>query len=149
MDGPDPFLALGHDHVHLGRLVADLREMVPTSHPDLGPTLAALRDDLFHHFAREEEALFPYLVQTLPDLAPSIAVLESAHDRVCGAVSRLCALVEKSDVKEPSPLIAHLFERLDAEYLDHARKESEFLRGLGERLSKEQRKHVRVLIQDI
>ncbi|MGZ3422057.1 MAG: hemerythrin domain-containing protein [Polyangiales bacterium] len=145
MDGPDPLLALEHDHVHLSRIVADLRDMVPASHPELVPTLLALRDDLFHHFAREEEALFPYLVQTLPDLKPAIAVLESAHDRVCGAVSRLCALADKG----PSPLIAQLFERLDAEYLDHARKESEFLRGLAGRLSKEQRAHVRALIQDV
>jgi hypothetical protein len=145
MDGPDPLLALEHDHVHMSRLLAESREMVRASHPELGPTLAALRDDLFHHFAREEEALFPYLVETLPDLKDSIAVLESAHDRVCGAVSRLCALVEKG----PSPLVAQLFDRLDAEYVDHARKETEFLRGLAGRLSREQRAHVRGLIQDI
>jgi hypothetical protein len=145
MDAPDPLLALEHDHVHLSRLVADLREMVPASHPELAPTLAALRDDLFHHFAREEEALFPYLIQTVPELEPAIAVLVSAHDRVCGAVSRLCSLVDKGQ----SPLVAQLFERLDAEYVDHARKESELLRALGGKLSREQRAHVRKLIQDI
>ena len=81
MDSTDPRVALEHDHVHLSRLVADLRTMIgelgsDSARHDLAEeitaTLATLRDDLFEHFGREEEALFPYLMETLPDLRAAV-----------------------------------------------------------------------------
>lgn len=150
----DPLLALEHDHVHLSRLVADLRAAFDAGGADpeeATATLASLRDDLFEHFAREEEALFPYLMEALPDLRSAIARLEDAHDRICGAVSRLHAVVAKgsSALREQHALAEQLFRRFDADYIEHARHESEFLRSLAARLNEEQRTRVRALMRDI
>jgi iron-sulfur cluster repair protein YtfE (RIC family) len=153
MDAPDPLLVLEHDHVHLSRLVAELRQMTaeleradprPELSDELAATLAALRDDLFEHFGREEEALFPYLVEAVPDLGPAVARLEGAHDRICGGISRLHALASLGDaaLRQHRGRVAQLFARFDAEYVEHARQESEFLRGLGARLDDAQRRRV-------
>lgn len=160
MDAPDPLLALEHDHVHLSRLVADLRAMIgelATDSPrgdlaeELTATLATLRDDLFEHFGREEEALFPFLVETLPDLRGAIARLEDAHDRICGTLSRIHAVGAKGDaaLREQRPLVDQLFSRFEGEYVAHARQESEFLRNLGLRLSDEQRTRVRAIMREV
>lgn len=160
MDAPDPLLALEHDHVHLSRLVADLRTMFgelasDSPRADLGEeltaTLATLRDDLFEHFGREEEALFPYLMETLPDLRGAVARLEDAHDRICGTLSRIHAVGEKGSgaLREQRSLVTQLFSRFEGEYVAHARHESEFLRNLAARLSDEQRTRVRAIMRDV
>ena len=154
MQAPDPLLALEHDHVHLSRLVADLRSGFDQGDVDpdeIAATLAALRDDLFEHFGREEEVLFPYLMETLPDLRSAIARLEDAHDRICGAVSRLHSVAAKgsSALREQHALAEQLFRRFDTDYVEHARHESELLRSLAARLSDEQRLHVRTLMRGV
>jgi hypothetical protein len=160
MDDTDPLVALEHDHVHLSRLVADLRAMIgelpnDAARGDLAEeitaTLATLRDDLFEHFGREEEALFPYLMETLPDLRAAVARLEDAHDRICGTLSRIHAVGAKggSALREQRHLVTQLFSRFEGEYVAHARHESEFLRNLGARLGDEGRERVRAIMRDI
>ena len=154
MKTPDPILALEHDHVHLSRMVADLRSSFDRGdidHDELAGILAALRDDLFEHFGREEEALFPYLMETLPDLRSSIARLEDAHDRICGAVSRLHSVAAKgsSALREQHALAEQLFRRFDSDYVEHARHESELLRSLSTRLSEEQRARVKSIMTGV
>lgn len=92
--------------------------------------LDAVMEELFEHFAREEEGLFPYLLEQMPDQADTIAQLQAAHDRICGAASRLKALAP-----EQIDLAVTLFKRFDAEYTGHAQREADFLRNLGSRLS--------------
>ena len=156
----DPLLALEHDHVHLSRLVSELRAFVraleragdaPSELRDeIVAALTSIRDDLFEHFAREEEVLFPYLEQALPDLREPLAKLEGAHDRICGGVSRLLALAEKGDetLRQQAALVRQLFDRFDREYGEHARGESELLRGIAARLDDEQRRHVREIMRE-
>lgn len=159
MDAPDPLLVLEHDHVHLSRLVAELRQMTAELQHDgaraelseeIVATLSSLRDDLFDHFGREEEVLFPYLTELLPDLGAAIARLEGAHDRICGGVSRLHAIAASGDagLREHRALVAQLFGRFESEYAEHARQESEFLRSLGPRLDLDTRRHVHQLMSD-
>ncbi len=160
MEAPDPLIALEHDHVHLSRLVADLRAMVgelasestrADLAEDLTATLATLRDDLFEHFGREEEALFPYLMETLPDLRAAVARLEDAHDRICGTLSRIHAVGAKGGaaLREQRALVSQLFSRFEGEYVAHARHESEFLRNLGARLGDEERTRVRAIMRNV
>lgn len=160
MDSTDPLVALEHDHVHLSRLVADLRTMIgelgsDSARHDLAEeitaTLATLRDDLFEHFGREEEALFPYLMETLPDLRAAVARLEDAHDRICGTLSRIHAVGAKggSAMRDQRSLVTQLFSRFEAEYVAHARHESEFLRNLGARLGDHDRERVRTIMRDV
>ncbi|MBK7397369.1 MAG: hemerythrin domain-containing protein [Myxococcales bacterium] len=62
MTDVDPIVSLEHDHVHLSKLVAEVRRLLvgePVDPEQLQGALTALRDDLFDHFGREEESLFP------------------------------------------------------------------------------------------
>jgi len=160
MDVADPLLALEHDHVHLSRLVGDLRGMfgeLENEPPridlaeEITATLATLRDDLFEHFGREEEALFPYLMETLPDLRAAVARLEDAHDRICGTLSRIHAVGAKggSALRDQRSLVTQLFSRFEGEYVAHARHESEFLRDLAARLGEADRERVRAIMRDV
>ncbi|MBL8719345.1 MAG: hemerythrin domain-containing protein [Myxococcales bacterium] len=146
MTSVDPIVSLEHDHVHLSKLVAEVRRLLvgePVDPEQLQGALTALRDDLFDHFGREEESLFPYLRSVLPELAPSLAELESAHDKICGGVTRMLAALHGG-----GPRPAAVFARFDAEYGDHARRESELLRGLDARLDPAQRAAVAAMLRE-
>ena len=142
----DPIASLEHDHLHLSKLVADVRRLLgPAEESDrdqLVWALTALRDDLFDHFGREEESLFPYLRTALPDLSGPLAELEAAHDRICGGVSRMLAALERA------PQLHALFTRFDAEYGAHAGRESELLRSLAGRLDEAQRAAVAAMLRN-
>ncbi len=142
----DPIASLEHDHLHLSKLVADVRRLLgpgeDCDRDQLVWALTALRDDLFDHFGREEESLFPYLRRALPDLAPALGELEAAHDRICGGVSRMLATLERG------PQLHALFARFDSEYGAHAGRESELLRGLAGRLDDAQRAAVAAMLRD-
>jgi hypothetical protein len=127
---------LEHDHSALSQAVSDLRTRIDSE--SLGDEfiqeLRAVADDLFEHFAREEEGLFPFIAEALPDQIGTLEELQVAHDRICGAAARILA-VQKPELGVVLPL----FRRFDAEYTGHARREVEFLRSLESRLSESQR----------
>jgi hypothetical protein len=150
----DPLLRLEHDHTDLSRRVAELRDELPASRRDparraeLMRELGELTEDLFEHFAREEEGLFPFIARVLPDLEPAVASLAAAHDRICGAASRLTALEHRA----PNPaldLAAVMFARFDAEYVEHARRESEFLRSLANRVDARHRDELAAILRTL
>jgi iron-sulfur cluster repair protein YtfE (RIC family) len=157
----DPIKRLEHDHVHLSDQVNHLRdwiqqvlrEEVAPEHlePKFTATLIQLRDELFHHFAREEEGLFPFIIAQLPSLAEAIGSLESAHDRVCGSVSRMTYLAQQGPVvfSEQFEQMVALFARFDANYGKHARSESELLRTLAEQLNHQQREELYQILQEL
>lgn len=122
---------LEHDHTALSQAVEELRKLVHQDARDIfASKLDAVMNDLFEHFAREEEGLFPYILEQFPDQQGSVAQLQAAHDRICGAAARIAALSA-----EQSDLAVTLFQRFDAEYTGHAQRESEFLRTLAARLT--------------
>ena len=104
--------------------------------------LVSLAEELFEHFAREEEFLFPYILEALPDQSDAIAQMQAAHDRICGAASRITNL-ERTN----ADLALALFRRFDVEYTGHAQREAEFLRSLGTRLSPEQQRTLAGLLE--
>ncbi len=156
----DPIIGLEHDHSHLSSLVASLREALDGARAtrDLGElrgelveALRLLSDDLFTHFAREEEGLFPIVVEELPDLAGIVAAVVATHDRICGAVSRMTYVVEKGSDglgAELDALLA-LFQRFDEHYSAHARDELELLRALDRRLDGRQRAAVAKILKEL
>ena len=136
---------LEHDHTTLSQAVADLRAAVSRVPRDVFVAkLDAVMEELFEHFAREEEGLFPYLLEQLPDQTDAIAQLQAAHDRICGAASRLRALSP-----EQIDLAVSLFKRFDAEYTGHAQRETDFLRSLGTRLSAQQQLALGRILDDL
>ena len=168
MATPDPIFRLEHDHAHLSRLVADLREALSViragrdetgeRREEFASVLGGLAAELFEHFAREEEGLFPFLQERLPDMRPAIADIERAHDRICGAASRILALLDAAARKGPAStrlgeqdfaLVASLFDRFDAEYTAHARNEADFLRTLAPRLDGRQREALAEILRQL
>jgi hypothetical protein len=141
--------SLEHDHATLSQTVAELRAQANDARagfPDeeFVGKLAKLADELFEHFAREEEGLFPFILQALPDQAEAIAEMQAAHDRICGAASRIAHLGDRPN----GDLALSLFRRFDAEYTGHAQREAEFLRSLGARLTPEQRRALEDVLRE-
>ena len=165
---PDPIFRLEHDHTHLSRLVAELRDALSAirqgkdesgeRREEFASVLGGLASELFEHFAREEEGLFPFLQERLPDMRPAIADIERAHDRICGAASRILALLDAAARKGGSgvglpeqdfALVASLFDRFDADYTAHARNEADFLRALAPRLDVRQREALAEILRTL
>ncbi|MFT3766670.1 MAG: hemerythrin domain-containing protein [Minicystis sp.] len=144
MSLPSPLSLLEHDHAQLTRQIAALhaevtalREVGAPAEPmadDLVQALVALSEELFEHFAREEEGLFPFVVERAPDLAPDVAVLVEGHDRICGAASRLLALRDRAPTPGTLDLAASLFQRLVDVYAEHSGRELALLAALAPRL---------------
>jgi DUF438 domain-containing protein len=144
VDLPHPLSLLEHDHTQLTREIAALHAEVaalrqegtpiePMS-DDLVQALVALSEDLFEHFAREEEGLFPLILEHAPDLAPTVASLVEGHDRICGAATRLLALRDRPATAANVQLAASLFDRLVDVYGEHSGRELELLAALARRL---------------
>ena len=156
----DPVQRLEHDHVHLNRIVDDLRESIhevlrgerpPNDLRDtLDAFLALAQEELFAHFEREETALFPYLAERMPESREVIADLELAHDRMCGVVSRMQHLLrpDAPPLADQFDAIVGLFARFDANFLKHAREEWDLLKSASSRLEPEQRRELARLMDD-
>ena len=141
----DPIEVLVHDHGELNRRVLDLGAQIRRAKTSdvLAEPLAALRDHLFHHFAREEEGLFPFVTEHVSVLAQQIHVMEVAHDTICGALARMVHLAEDEASLES---ITNLFDRFENAYAVHAQSESELLEELGQRLDAEHRVALAALV---
>lgn len=111
------------------------------AHAEIAETLRLLRDDLFTHFAREEEGLFPLVVAELPDLDGTVSAVVGAHDRICGAVSRMTHVLEKGPelLRQELDALHSVFERFDETFSAHSREEVELLHSLSRRLNPRQR----------
>jgi len=150
MDAPDLIERLTHDHLPLTQAVDNLRSLL-LEQPDvntfsecwenIGDLTEFLRDELLEHFGREEEALFPFVVDALPELGACVASLESEHDSLCGAVTRLAHLAQRGQdvLQEQFPLAQATFERFETNYLQHAEKERDFLQAIAKGLTPSQR----------
>lgn len=157
----DPLQKLEHDHTHLNRMVASLREAIQEClrgerepadlADDFEAFLALVQEELFEHFEQEEQILFPWVAELLPDTQPMLQSLEASHDKICGVASRMEYLVgQGAETIEASfeQLIA-LFARFDANFLKHSREEGDLLRALHGRLDPAQRAHLRSLLEQL
>ena len=150
----DPVRQLGHDHADINRrvlilasIMAELerggRVPVPES---LVAALDALREALFLHFAREEEGLFPFVIEALPELGTQVREMETGHDAICGALARMFELAR---AKTEVTAIAPLFHRFETAYAEHARVEAAVLQVLAERLDDAQRVRLAALVKGL
>jgi len=121
--------------------VAAGERRVPTVQAELRGHLEWLRDELLDHFGREEEVYFPYLRDALPQVVPEVDRLESAHDQICGALSRMQYLTARGSrrFEEGFEHLAHVFERFAETYTLHASSEREVLRSAAAQLTEAQR----------
>jgi hemerythrin-like domain-containing protein len=154
----DPLQKLEHDHTHLNRMVASLRDAIQEClrgerenaelEDDFQEFLALVQEELFEHFEQEEQLLFPWVTELLPDTQPVIDSLEAAHDKICGSASRLEYLLQQgsSVFEESFDQLVSLFARFDANFVKHSREEGELLRMLHARLDPAQREHLRSIL---
>jgi iron-sulfur cluster repair protein YtfE (RIC family) len=150
----DPVQELVHDHADINRRVLALGAAIRAlDHPDgngmataLVPRLGELRELLFLHFAREEEGLFPFVSETVPELAGRIPAMAMAHDAICGGLARMYHLASANAE------LAHVqgvFARFEAGYASHADAEAELLHELTVRLDAGQRGRLADLVRGL
>ncbi|HEU4730248.1 MAG TPA: hemerythrin domain-containing protein, partial [Kofleriaceae bacterium] len=92
----DPVEELVHDHADINRRVLALGTAIRALDRNRGNGMALalvnrlseLRELLFLHFAREEEGLFPFVAEAVPELAEQVQAMAVAHDAICGGLAR-------------------------------------------------------------
>jgi iron-sulfur cluster repair protein YtfE (RIC family) len=137
---PGPLQELSHDHRHLSELVLEVRSLLgdgplgEAERAELADAVARLHDELLVHFAREEEGLFPFVLERLSDLAARVEALRAGHDSVCGAVSRLHYAIGHGTASGAEASWRETFSRFEALYGTHAREEISVLRDVSARL---------------
>lgn len=139
----DPVQDLVHDHADLNRRVLALGTTIRALDRDDGNGMALalvtrlgeLREMLFLHFAREEEGLFPFVAESVPELADQVQAMAVAHDAICGALARMYHL---SAANADIGVITQVFTRFETAYAGHAELEADFLGKLTSRLAPDQ-----------
>jgi iron-sulfur cluster repair protein YtfE (RIC family) len=144
----DPVRELVHDHADLNRRVLELSatlERYQTLRSVL-PELRELREQMFLHFAREEEGLFPLVSEWIPELADQVLAMVGAHDTVCGALARM---IHTASTETDTAAFQGLLARFQTAYGEHARNEAELLRKLDRSLDAAQRAQLAELVRGL
>ena len=144
----DPIDALVHDHADINRRVLEVGRLLAghgdaNQHVDV--KLVDLREELFLHFAREEEGLFPFVTERFAELAGAVEQMETAHDTICGVVARMCHVVASANVAT----MRSLFERFEVTYAQHAKLEAALLAQLAGRLDEADCAKLAQLVRDL
>nr|HEX4312502.1 hemerythrin domain-containing protein [Kofleriaceae bacterium] len=150
----DPIQDLTHDHADINRRVLAVGTAVRALDRDGGNGMARalvkrvgeLRELMFLHFAREEEGLFPFVSDAVPELAVQVHAMAVVHDAICGALARVYHLAESN---AEIAAITAVFTRFEAAYASHAENEAEILAKLASCLDPEQREQVAALVRGL
>lgn len=150
----DPVQDLVHDHADINRRVLALGSTIRALDRDDGDGMALalvsrlgeLREQLFLHFAREEEGLFPFVSEAVPDLADQVHAMALAHDAICGGLARMCHLAAAN---AEIATIAAVFTRFEIAYASHAEVEARLLDRLSGRLDHEQNARLADLVRGL
>jgi len=150
----DPVQDLVHDHADINRRVFALGSAIRALDRDDGDGLALalvtrlgeLRELLFLHFAREEEGLFPFVSESVPDLADQVHAMALAHDAICGGLARMYHLAAAN---AELPTVLAVFTRFETAYGSHAEVEAKLLHTLSGRLDSEQRARLAELVRGL
>ena len=150
----DPVQDLVHDHADINRRVFALGSTIRALDRDDGNGMALalvtrlgeLRELLFLHFAREEEGLFPFVADAVPELAEQVHSMAVAHDAICGSLARMYHLAAAN--AELTTIMA-VFSRFETAYASHATMEAELLQLLARRLDAAQRQRLAELVRGL
>lgn len=137
----DAIAELTHDHSQLSALVIAVGSVLqhgqsaPSALHDvvdeLGGSAELLREGLLSHFAREEEALFPFVDSQLPALKDRISGLIADHDAVIRAAAELARAATRmgtnANVERGFAECVSSFEGFERIYAEHAKMEHTFL----------------------
>lgn len=148
-----PTLELQHDHAALQVKVRALgvivgrfeREPTAAVRAACAAAVTDLREDLFLHFAREEEALVPFVAANVPAFAAAVTGLVDAHDAICGALARMGEVIRAGT----APTITAIFDRFTTAYATHATRERDLLAQLAAALTARQRTALATLLRGV
>ncbi|TMQ13008.1 MAG: hemerythrin domain-containing protein [Deltaproteobacteria bacterium] len=150
----DPVQELVHDHADINRRVLALGAAIRALDRNDGHGMAValagqldeLRDLVFLHFAREEEGLFPFVAEAVPELADQVHAMALAHDAICGGLARMYHL---ASTNAELAVILTVFARFETTYGSHAETEAELLHQLSRRLGPAQRARLADLVRGL
>ena len=150
----DPIQELVHDHGDINRRVLALGSAIRALDRNDGNGMALalvaqlgeLRELLFLHFAREEEGLFPFVAEVVPELADQAQAIALAHDVICGGLARMYHL---ASANADLTVILAVFARFEAAYASHSQTEAELLQELAARLDPAQRARLAELVHGL
>lgn len=150
----DPVQDLVHDHADINRRVLALGTAIRSLDRNDGNGMALaltsrlgeLRELLFLHFAREEEGLFPFVAEAVPELADRARGMALAHDAICGGLARMYHLAATN---ADLPVLLAVFARFETTYARHAETEAELLRELTGKLDAAQRAQLSELVSGL
>jgi hemerythrin-like domain-containing protein len=152
----DPIGELTHDHGALSTLVLAVRaslnrlergETTPVDvADDLGDGTASLHDALLVHFAREEEGLFPFVVDELPAMHARAEALRVEHDAICAAAADLMQAARLLHSGGGVVACAATMARFEELYATHSQLELAFLKDVGQALSVVAREKLRAIL---
>jgi iron-sulfur cluster repair protein YtfE (RIC family) len=146
---------LVHDHEvltsqveHVGALVSGVADRgfpAAAMREELVQQVEMLKVQLIEHFAFEEEAAFPYLIQAIPNDAERLRALARAHDRIARClveVAELVRLTTRETLLPQTGPIAAAFETFVNHYRRHLEEEADVLGSLEQKLSQEQQREL-------
>jgi hypothetical protein len=150
----DPLQDLVHDHADINRRVLTLGSAIRALDRNDGHGMALalvnrlgeLRELLFLHFAREEEGLFPFVAEAVPELADQVHAMALAHDAICGGLARMYHL---ASTNADLTVILAVFARFETTYASHAESEARLLRELSCKLVPAQRAQLADLVRGL
>jgi iron-sulfur cluster repair protein YtfE (RIC family) len=150
----DPVQDLVHDHADINRRVFAVGSAIRALDRQDGDGMALalvkplgeLRELVFLHFAREEEGLFPFVSETVPELIDQVHAMELAHDAICGGLARMYHLAVAN--AELATILA-VFTRFETTYASHAEVEAGLLHTLNGRLDPAQRAQLAELVRGL
>lgn len=154
----DAIAELTHDHSQLSALVIAVGSVLQrvqsepsTMHDvvdELGGRAELLREGLLAHFAREEEALFPFVDRQLPALKDRIRGLIADHDAVVRAAAELARAATQMNANAESGVAQCVssFESFEQIYAEHAKMEHTFLADVDAALDDEARATLRTVL---
>lgn len=153
----DPIGELTHDHGHLSALVVAVATLLarveagedPCSlHEELRDAAEGLHDALLVHFAREEEALFPFIEKELGTVAESAEALRRDHDAVCASARDLVRAVVRT-AQDGFIVVIEAATRFQELYASHAQAELALLKSTDENLDDAKRAKLRDLLETL
>ena len=150
----NPIGELSHQHGDLTALLIAVREALGRMGTEGGAAAAhelrdgvdALREDLLLDFAREEEALLPFVVQRFPLLGARAEKLHDDHQIVCRRTEALLAAANRVLDGGPTDACATALAELEEVYTRHMQTELALLRELTRGLDPSSRAELRVLL---
>jgi hemerythrin-like domain-containing protein len=140
----DPLQELAHDHRELNELliaihgalsrVSQRESTLDDELHEIRDGVEAFRDALLVHFAREQEALFPFVVAHLPAVRDQADAIIVEHESVANSLTELVKEMSSLDTDKLASWLP-LLSRSEQLYSAHSQSELKFLEEVSKALA--------------